>query len=141
MSEVLTVAGYQVILILFLAGLTQRLSRKRDHDREFDGFYFLRWSAGLAVGSQVGFTVLVSIIFHSRHSLAVSLTALVAIPMGMILTMWLQWSFFRRYNRISNLIARLEKMPPEERANVLKNLPPPIFSQLPGDYRFVSQEK
>jgi hypothetical protein len=139
LSEILIVLAYEAGMILFLAGLTQRIGRRHDLDRDFDGFYFLKWSAGLAALTQVGFVLLVSVLFHDKHSLAVSLTALVGIPGWLLIGGWLQWSFFQRYKRLSNLIRRLERMTDAERAIQLENLPPEIFSQLPGDYRFVSR--
>ncbi len=139
MSDILIVLAYETGMILFLAGLTQRIGRRRDLYREFDGFYFLKWSLGLAALTQIGFVTLVSVLFHDKHALAVSLTALVGIPGWLVIGGWMQWNFFRRYKRLSNLIRRLERMTDAERAIQLENLPPEIFSQLPGDYRFVSR--
>ncbi|MEI6046063.1 MAG: hypothetical protein WCS37_17060 [Chloroflexota bacterium] len=139
MSNFLVVTGYEVGWILFLAGLTQRLERNRDLAREFEGLYFLKWSAGLAFIVQVGFTVLVSFLFAKQESLAVSLTALVAIPGWLLFSGWLQWSFFQRYKRLPNIIKRLERMNSNEQAALLRSLPPKIFNQLPGDYRFISR--
>lgn len=138
-SNFLLVIGYEVGWIVFLAGLTQRLGRSRDTNKEFDGFFFLKWSFSLTFVAQTGFIVLVSIVFHDQHALAVALTALVAMPGWLLLSGWMQWSFFQRYKRLPNLIKRLERMNPEERATLLQSLPPKIFSQLPGDYRFVSR--
>lgn len=140
MSDILIVVGYEIGLLIFLAGFNQRLGRKRDLEREFDGIYFVKWAFGLSFFLQlVGFTLLVSLLFHSRQAAAVALTALIAMPGWLVVSAWMQWSFYRRYNRIPNVIKRLEKMSPEERATQLENLPPKVFSQLPGDYRFVSR--
>jgi len=138
-SDALVIVGYELGMLIFLAGLGQRIGRKHNLDYEFNGFYFLKWSFGLAFLVQVGFTVLVSFIYHDRQSVAVALTALIAMPGWIVISGWMQWNFFRRYNRIPNLIKRLERMTAEERAAHLESLPPKVFSQLPGDYRFVSQ--
>lgn len=140
LADIWIVAGYETAVIVFLAGLIQRLDRKRDLKQEFDGLYFVKWAFGLSFILQlVGFTLVVSLLFHNRQAAAVALTALIAMPGWLVVSAWMQWSFFRRYNRIPNLIKRLERMSPEERASHLESLPPQVFSQLPGDYRFVSR--
>ncbi len=140
MTDFLLVAVYESTMILVLAQLIKRIANKRNLEKEFDGFVFLKFSFGLSFIIQVGFTVLVSFLFHDRHSIAVGATALIGLPGWLVLAGWTQWSFLRRYNRLENLIKRIEKMSPEEHELCLESLPPKVFNLLPGDYRFVSSD-
>ena len=138
MQQVLIVFGYEVGALILIYGLIERVGSQKMVEVQFDWRYFLKLSVILAASIQIGFVILVSFLFHNQESVAVGLTALVGIPGFFLMLMGTQSGFFRRYKRLPNLIQRLEKMNSIEREKTLSELPPKIFSQLPGDYRFVS---
>ncbi|HEX2915667.1 MAG TPA: hypothetical protein VH186_33205 [Chloroflexia bacterium] len=139
--EALILLGYLAFTALIAWQLVQRVARSKDLEYSFDGPYFLRWSVGSAVMSQLGFVSLVCALFWTRQSLAVGITTLIGLPGWFAVCAGMQWGFFRRYSKLSNLIKRIEKMSPLERSELLESLPPEVFLQLPGDYRIVSWEE
>ncbi len=137
----LIILGYIAALGLSLTLIVRLVRRDKDLEPEFDGFYFLRWSFGCAILGQTGLIVLLCIIFWNRQALAVGFTALLGFPGWFVASGGMQQGFFRRYNRIVNIIRRLELLGPAERIALLESLPPKILAQLPGDYRIVSWEE
>jgi hypothetical protein len=139
--DLLYIAGYGLALILVLSVIGRKVRRDKDLAPEFDGTYFLRWSLGSAALGQTGFVVLLCALFWSRQSLAVGFTTLLGLPGFFIASAAIQWGFYRRYNRLENIIRRLENSGPAERQAMLESLPQKIFMQLPGDYRIISWEE
>jgi hypothetical protein len=92
------------------------------------------------MGSQIGFVILVSILYTTQHSIAVGLTVLVGIPGWLVVTLTIMRGFTVRYISIHNLIKRLERLQSNEREYLLASLPPAVFLKLPGDYRFVTHD-
>ena len=135
------VAGYEIAALVFVYGFKERFGEAKMTESEFAWRYFLKWSVGFAMIIQVGFVILSSFLYHAQESIAVGLTALVGFPGLCLLAMVAQSGFFRRYKRLPNLIRRLEKMNSFEREKVLSEMPPKLFAQLPGDYRYVTHTK
>lgn len=140
MERFVVAVGYEVLAACFLAGLVRRVGLAKHVEKCYDWLYFLKITLSWVILIQIGFTVLVSVMFWHEDSLAVGLTALIGIPMTPLLTMFTMLGFARTYRAVPNIIKRLERMTPDERENELENLPPEVFAQLPGDYRFVSKK-
>ncbi len=134
-SNILLIGTYELTAILFLTGLYQRVGMERDLELEFDSYYFLKWSFGLSLAAHIGFITLVAFLFRAQQAQSLAVTGLVAMPAWMVMAAWLQWSFSRRYHKISNVIRRLELLPEFQRSGLLQRLPPRVFKCLPGDYR------
>lgn len=141
LHEALIILGYLIGVGILLTLMVKYARRDKDLDLEFDGFYFLRLSVGGATLAQAGFVVLACALFWTRQNLAVGTTALIGLPGWFIMAATTQWGFFRRYNRLSSLIRRLEQLGPGERALFLESLPPEVFMKLPGDYRIVTWQE
>ena len=143
--ELLIVLGYEVLIIGLALWLVRIVRRDKDLEPQFDGLYFLtRWSLPYGVLSQVGLVGLLCILFWTRPALsavAVGITTLIGIPGIVVVGGLVQSRFFRRYNRLTNLLRRLEQFGPSQRAALLESLPPEILRQIPGDYRIISWEQ
>lgn len=138
MENVVITAAYEATALIFVYGLTQRVGTPKMTANEFEWRFFLKLSFFYAASVQIGFVVLTSVLYHNQESVAVGLAALPGILGFFIILMVVQAAFFRRYCCVPNLIRRLERMTPDEREKLLSQLPARTFSQLPGDYRFVS---
>ncbi len=141
LSDGLFILGYELGLALVFRLIVQLVRRDKDLEREFEGYYFLRWAVGGATLGQIGLVIMLCSLFWTRQALAVGFTALLGFPGWILAVGIIQRGFYRRYNRISNVIPRLERLGPAERIALLESLPPKVFSQLPGDYRVVSWEE
>ncbi len=139
--EVFILIGYYVGVagIVWLIG--RKVGRAKDLEKEFDGLYFLRWAFGTAALAQLGLVVIVCALFWKRQALAVGITTLIGMPGLAVVVIVLQIVFFRRYNSLRNLLRRLERLGPADRAVLLESLPPETYAQVPGDYRIVSWEE
>ncbi len=136
MLNYLIIVVYELSTIIFFSGLYQRVGKERDFAPQFDSYYFLKWSFGLSFAAHLGFISLVAYLFHSQQAQSLAFTGLIAMPGWLLQAAWLNWSFVRRYHKVSNVIKRLELLPAYQRDQVLQNLPVKVFKQLPGDYRF-----
>jgi hypothetical protein len=137
----LYISSYVMFLTLVAGGLVWKVRRDKDLLAEFDSIFFLRKAMGWATLGTAGFIILFCALFWQRQSLAVGFTTLLGIPGWIFIAAGMQWGFYRRYNRIGNIIRRLEKLGPAQRQSILEKLPIKIFMQLPGDYRIVSWEE
>jgi hypothetical protein len=139
--DVIFIVGYGLALVVALSLIVRKARPYKDLEPEFDGSYFLRWSLGWAAVGQAGLVVLLCALFWNRQSLAVGFTTLLGLPGFFVASAAMQWGFYRRYNRIENIIRRLENSGPAARQALLEGLPERILMQLPGDYRIISWEE
>ena len=139
--DVIFIAGYGLALAVILSLIVRKARPYKDLEPEFDGTYFLRRALGCAALGQAGLVVLLCALFWSRQNLAVGFTTLLGLPGFFVASAAMQWGFYQRYNRIGNIIRRLENSGPAERQAMLESLPGKIYMQLPGDYRIISWEE
>jgi hypothetical protein len=139
-ERLLFALGFEALILIFAIGLTRRIGVTKHRELSYDWLYFLRVAVTYAVLAQISFIILVSALYWKEHSMAVGLAALVGIPMVLFIMMVMMQNFARIYRSIPNLIRRLEQMTADEREYQLERLPPEIFIQLPGDYRFVTKK-
>lgn len=141
MEKILLIIGYSLVVVIVLILSVRRYGEKKIAAPEFDSFYFLKFAAIAATCSQFGFVILVSVLYHAQHSVAVGLTALIGIPGWLLVMLAIMRGFTVRYNSLGNLIRRLDRMNPDQQEQLLASLPPEVFMRLPGDYRYVSHSQ